>query len=670
MKRLLFCAVLAPLAFGCKVPIVDIAAAFSLADATWFEEEQTLFFFYRVQAQQGIGEDSSIEVTWLTDDVDQPWAELQTLPQIHTHLHVECGVNARCGSGSVKVEKTPRRVGIRLRYHREGQLFLLPVQTGFNVVNTGAPNTNRSVLLYGVFDATNTRVQWRARHNFPTLRNEDAQALGLRRDFRIEAPGYGETALPMENPYGYGFAPECGAAFTPLGWTALESNERAEFAIEALPLAASNAPAVCARSTVTDAQGTFVTAALARKNPEVRPAFPQLRSPIRENLSVGFVLKPCNSEISSMHLAMQKQRLQIEGAPEVCIDDIASLDFAATLAARLSNRIDVERLQGRDMVLVIALHHDDTTGKTQAVLEDALERVLPIERDKTSPRTSGAFVFDSFPYRTEKVANKRTVLWCPAKLPPMIPDTDLDLIPTAAQRSCPVLPEFPELMLGPFSFDTIPILPSREQYLTFVQKYSEGQAGKTLKLELLAPELTPVSQNVPLGEFGVASFFNNESITAAPTDAFSYCPPTDPFLQAIVFRVPQFPDSPGPLPVLPEVQAMFPQPQYGLGIAWDFPFFTRLEYQVVVAGAVTAFSVSVPFGISGMDMRPLGSELWKTGVFQTGDLLAHCTRFCDNPTFDSFGVYNVQTIFRTGFKMQCYRPYFPPLESGGFPRDP
>lgn len=668
MTRVLSTVVLLAMA-GCKVPIFDIQAAFTLADATWFEEEQTLFFFYRVEAQQGIGEDSSIEVTWRTDDVDQPWTELQTLPQIHTHLPVDCGVNARCGSGSVKVEKVPRQVGIRLRYHREGQLFLTPAPT-YNVVGLGPPNTNRSLLVYGVFDEPNARVQWRARHNFPTQRNEQAQLLGLRRDLRVLEPGYGHVAVPVENPYGYGLTPTCGGGFTPLGWSPVETNERAKLAPESLPLAASTAPALCARSIVTDARGTFETAAIARKNPEVRPAFPSLRTPIRDNLAVGFVLKPCDREISQQHLDMQIQRLQIEGAPEICLDDFLATGFASTLAARFKTRYDAERLQGRDMVLVIALHHDDTSGKVQAVVEDALQQVLPMERDKTSPRVSGAFVFDSFPYRLKLTANKRTVLWCPAKLPPMIPENDLDLIPSAAERSCPVLPDFPGLMLGPFSFNTIPILPSRAQYLTFVEKYSEAQAGRTTKLELKAPELTPVSQNVALGEFGVASFFNNESISASPTDAFSYCQPTDLMLQSIVVRVPQLPEQVAPISLLPDVQEQFPQPLYNIGIGWDFPFLTRLEYQVVVAGAVTAFSVTVPFGISGMDMKTYGTELWKTGVFPTGDLLAHCTRFCEHPTFDTFGVYNVQKPFRPGFKMECYRPAFHQLDVGGFPLDP
>ena len=46
----------------CKVPITDINAFFSLSDATWFEQEQTLFFFWRLQAEQGLGEESQLEI--------------------------------------------------------------------------------------------------------------------------------------------------------------------------------------------------------------------------------------------------------------------------------------------------------------------------------------------------------------------------------------------------------------------------------------------------------------------------------------------------------------------------------------------------------------------------------------------------------------------------------
>jgi hypothetical protein len=233
-----------------------------------------------------------------------------------------------------------------------------------------------------------------------------------------------------------------------------------------------------------------------------------------------------------------------------------------------------------------------------------------------------------------------------------------------------LLPELPDIVLGPFRFGQLPILPTRAQYLTFINKYSVGQAGSTTMLTFKAPELTPVSQHIAIGEFGVASFFNNESFPAAPQDAFSFCASSDIRQQLVVFRVPPAPMVPLPLQTLPDVHQTFAQPSYGLGLGWDFPFLTKLDYQVTFAGAATALSVTVPFGFSSMDMKYYGTELWKTAEFDISNVLKQCTRFCDNPTFDSGGVYNVIVDFRTGFKMQCYRPAFPKLDSGGFPLDP
>ena len=55
-------------ASGCKVPISGVDARFRIADASWFEDEQTLFVFYDVEAAQGISEDSVLEIRYETDD--------------------------------------------------------------------------------------------------------------------------------------------------------------------------------------------------------------------------------------------------------------------------------------------------------------------------------------------------------------------------------------------------------------------------------------------------------------------------------------------------------------------------------------------------------------------------------------------------------------------------
>jgi hypothetical protein len=665
------------LPLGCgKVAITDIKASFSLSDVAWFQDEQTMFVFYRVDAEQGIQAESLIELKYRTDELDVPWTDLALLTPVHTHLPVDCGANSRCGSLSIKVENTPRQVGLRLRYHRDGAIGLeAPVV--FNLVGGGPTHLTRSLLVYGVFSEDNTQVQWRARHQFPTVRNEQATELGLRRSFSVSGATFGEFDLfrpsgPLgDNLYGYAFSPICPTEFTSLPWPTRRTSDRAIFEVSSLPLEASTAPVVCASATVTDSLGQFTTSAIARKNPQVRPAFPGLRSPIRENTPVGFVLKVCNRIISQEFLDMQIQRLLLAGEPEICIDDFLAAGFTARLESSFKTRIDQRRTEGNDMVLVIAIHHDDTTGRLGRLIEAALERVLVPERDKSSPRVSGAFLFDSAAYRLTSNRLKQLVLWCPSRLLSMF---DLDTVPSESERDCALVPDQPDLMIGPLRLSQLPIQPTRQQFETFVMKYTTAQTGRMKKLVYRAPERSALSENIPVGEFGLITKFNNETISAAPTDAFSFCVSDDPAADRTVVQPIGSPGTLVQLEALPELHKQLGFPLYALGLAWESPFLVFAEYETRTAIAASVATFTLPFGIVGTGERYFGAEQWKRDFFPLADALAQCTRYCDHPTFDSSGVYQPGARFRDAFGKQCYRPVFPQppslLNPGGFPRDP
>ncbi|MDX2010316.1 MAG: hypothetical protein SFW67_09005 [Myxococcaceae bacterium] len=660
------------LAASCdKVPIVDINAAFTIADVSWFDDERTMFVFYRVDAEQGLGPESLIELRYRTDDVFVDWTPLEQLPAVHTHLPADCGPRTKCGSWSIAVDQVPRDVALRLRYHRSGVLSL-NADVALNVVGPGPAHLVRSLAVYGVFDETNTRVQWRARHQFPTIRNEQATALGLRRQFTISDVGYGQLGpVPADNLYGYAVSPVCSAGFVPLPWETKRTTDRAFFEPLALPLAASDSDLVCAAATVTDALGEVTFAAIARKNPQTKPAFPLLRSPIRDLEPVGVILRPCNRVINDAHLAMQVQRLQLEGAPTLCIDDFASAGFVNRLVGELKTRIDRLRTAGKDLVLVVALHRDDTTVVINRALENVLLQVVLPERDKSTPRLIGAFVFDSASSRLTSDTLKSLVLWCPSRL---VTQTDLDFVPGASERDCPLLPDAPPINLGPFSFTQLPILPTRQQYETFVAKYSEANTGRVTALSFRGPQRSAVSENIPLGEVGVITKFNNERISAAPTDAFSFCQPGEEArAQSVARAVVQAVDMPGAitqLQGLPQLHQQSPSTLYALGLAWESPFIVKMDYETRLAGAASVVSVTIPFGIVSTAERFLGSEQWKQETFPLADALTQCTRWCDHPTFDSAGVYQPTAPFRLAFAQQCYAPRFPVPPGGGFPDDP
>jgi hypothetical protein len=85
---------------------------------------------------------------------------------------------------------------------------------------------------------------------------------------------------------------------------------------------------------------------------------------------------------------------------------------------------------------------------------------------------------------------------------------------------------------------------------------------------------------------------------------------------------------------------------------------------------VSAFSLTIPFGVPITDQAYYGTELWQQGEFSLRNTLLQCTRFCDHPTFDSAGVYHITAGFRATFRDQCYRPRNPVPHPEGSPRDP
>jgi len=236
-----------------------------------------------------------------------------------------------------------------------------------------------------------------------------------------------------------------------------------------------------------------------------------------------------------------------------------------------------------------------------------------------------------------------------------------------ASLACAIGLTNPGLSLGPFTLGMLPILPSRAMYLDFIDTWSDAQAGKVRSLDFRVPELPPHADHVDVPPYGVATFFNDEVITADPDDAFSYCESDE--YEGFVFR-PESVEELLPVEMLPDWHGTLPGSTYELGIVWDFPFLLHLEYEAVGAIAVSAFTASVPFGFTSDAEQDLGSELWHSEELPMAETLAQCRRFCDYPTFDSAGVYQVGALFRDAYRRACYVPRFPRRGDSGFPRDP
>jgi hypothetical protein len=433
---------------------------------------------------------------------------------------------------------------------------------------------------------------------------------------------------------------------------------------------------VCAEATVTDATGPYTTGAIARKNPEVRPAFPVLNSPAHDATPLKFFLGPCDRTISVAHEQMLRQRLQLGDTPTTCTDDWSRPDFVDGLVVDFRAAIESTRPAGNDMVLVVGLEQDEP--EVEDLLEQALVQVLPDERFRSSPRVAGAFVLDSEPHDLGLSDLDPVTLWCPS--------TEHA---SGASATCAIQPDLPDLKLGPFTFDSLPILPTRDDYLDFIDTYSEAQAGQVDSIAYRTPEFATTTVHVPLGEYGAATFLNGEQIAADRADAFSYCTSDDPAV--FVFRSDRLDGGAPvncrrlglpeevclsaalglvPLQYLPDWHNALGESSYDLGVVWDFPYLLRMDYEVVTAGAVGAFGLSVPFGLATPAESYYGTAVWTADQFSLEDALLQCTRFCDHPTFDSAGVYHVTDPFRSAYAHQCYLPDYPKPGDGGFPRDP
>lgn len=652
-----------------KVPIIDIGAVFTIAEATWFQDEETLFVFYRVDAEQGLSEASQIELSFVTDDGVTAFAPLSSFEMVHEHVAASCGRHTFCGSASIAVALPPRDVRLRLRYHRDGELTL-PAELSFQQVLRAAPHVGRSAIVYGVFDEANRAVQWRLRHQFPTIRNEEATALGLRRRFLIDDPVHGSFAVPVselrgDNVYGYGLFGGCPTVLSPLGFARAETNERAVFAAEDLPDEAADSAVVCADSTVFDATGPVRVTVLAQKNPQVAPPMPSLRSPIRSATVLPFFFELCAAEISDVeHREMQLQRLLQDEGDVHCVDDFRTEGFVSRLATLLQETVDVARVDDNDMVLAIGLNRVASERTLPTLIEAALEQVIDNESIQSSPHLAGAFVFDSAAYAPADAVVARHVIWCPSSFG----GGDLEEISDVPIRGCAVQPDS-TIVLGPLAISSLPILPTQQQFRTFVDRFGVGQAGRMRALNFRVPERTPLSIDVPVGNFGVATFFNNEAISADVADALSFCDAGDGGV-AVFLPPPEVSEEPLPLAFLPELHAAFPQEVYPVGLVWDSPYLLKLRYDVFASGAITAFDFTVPFGLATPTESFEGSALWFQERFDLSGALLRCDRFCTHPTFDSAGVYNVRTQFNLDFRNQCYRPVYPERGDGGMPRDP
>jgi hypothetical protein len=705
-----------------RVPLVAVSANFTIADAVWFEDEATLFVFWRFEADQGLGETSRIELGIKTADNVVPTQPVSSYAPVHDHRAVDCGPRARCGSLSIALDQEPLSVPLRLRWHEDGELTL-EQDAALTILRAGDPWKQRSAVVYGVFDESNRLVQWRLRHQFPNLRNEEVQELGLRRLFEIEDAAVGsldpsDHARFQDNPWGYALLQACPSSFVAHPMEPLSTTKRAIFSTTPVEETLATEEVVCAQARVLDAKGTFETTALARRNPDVVPAFPFLRTPVAPARPLPFDFVTCNAEVSVAHHEMQRQRLLVGVEPR-CVDGLDEPQRREELLAEMNAAIDAARAAGDDFVLSVVLNREDAATEIAVALESVLQDLLEEERRKTSPRAVGALVYDSAGYTQQLPATKPYLLWCPANfgVDDLVDVSDPNILNSLFHCAIGLDLSVPIDLPAPLDRLTVaqlPLLASRQQFLNYVARQGESAVGETNKLTFLAPRRGADARDVILGlvsasEDGadvpsedvgadagpllpddtnpppaddvpffpddpalafstdIATFFDDEYLTLLPQETLSVCAQDASLV--VVFQA-QEDEEPASLAALPARHASDPQPRYQLGLRWDGAFYVRFDYRAVVGTATEVIGLTIPFSLSLPGVVSFREELWTRASFDLRKELLKCRRFCSHPTFDSVGIYQARQPFSPTFENDCYAPRFPKPGDGGFPDDP
>jgi hypothetical protein len=359
------------------------------------------------------------------------------------------------------------------------------------------------------------------------------------------------------------------------------------------------------------------------------------------------------------------------------------------LTNRIESLINDERVVGDDMVLSIVLNREDADEAVAAALEAILHDVLVEERSKTSPRAVGAVVYDSASFTQQFPEAKPSLLWCPAAfgvddLAELVDPSVLNQLYHCALGLDLAVPIDLPQPLDRLTIAQLPLLATRRQFTNYVARYGENAVGETTRITVLAPRRGADARDVPLGtslvdteevidpfspfsSTDIATFFDDEILTILPEEALSVCAggaSGTVVVQAATDEPPQ------PLDALPARHAVDPRPRYQLGLRWDGAFYLRFDYRAVIGTTTEVVGLTIPFSPSLPGSVSFREELWTAASFDLRDELQKCRRFCDHPTFDSAGVYQVQTAYSPGYQNDCYAPVFPTPDDGGFPDDP
>jgi hypothetical protein len=661
---------------GChKVPLREAWGEFDLVAAHWFENEKTQYFFFSIAGLRP-EQATTIWPSVFELSIDNgPFKPLDFSKAVHRHRIVSCGNGRLCGSYSLKAESPASAIQVRFRYHAESSISrVTSANNSIHPASSGADA--QSALIYGVFDATNARVQIRAHDNFGSPNSDQITQYGMERMFEVRDVTLGTLAVAdqkeLEQRTGSGLlfpADSCDSKLKPARnktSNALIFRGHKAWARETFD---ANDPsnAACFHARSLDQHGQMLTesAALARRNPVLAGDSTVLRTPLNEARRIPIVISYCQDRSEhatlSSPLFLDYQRF-ILGLGKTAIDACFSVggedQFASDLERVLNRKIADARLAGEssDFIFVIAINHRLTPiiRRFHQIISDKLNDKVTQEKSMVSPRLVGAFVYDSSPLEERGISPGAGIIWCP-QLDPSIKGQESA---AAGSANC-VGYRGGRADLGIFNF-VIPMgpFPTLDTYESHVREF--GDRGRARNPQLLFQSVrTDVNSLNVLDK--TLTFFDGERISVREGEGMRFCLERDEegVLNNLVFRARIEGESEPQILTLsqtmPLAKSGAAQVNFDLGIQWEQPFWGGVTFEMPVEGKVLSV---IPMSLTGQGQQKLGDPKWQRIDWKVGALVQRCTRFCDHPFFDEAGTYQVNSTWRESWG-SCPQPRYP-----------
>lgn len=650
---------------------LDIIGAYRVAD----ENVDYLFFelteipevlgssqwFYAFD--DGNGTFKSSETTWKTLDLSTG---------VHQHKMVECSPGVHCGSFSWPTDPNIQRVALRMLYHPEGTAEHIAQATMRDF------GTNLSAMVFGVYDSSNSRIQFRVDDNFGIPSKVDIKRYGMIRKFQIRAPeSTSITNAVMEtlrtsrgNNYLFP-ADFCTASQSSVDAKTFVGNS--SWLSGDFPTT-DGANGACANVDFMDKNGVVLAkhTAFARRNPKFKTGSYKYDTPLTAATKIPLILAYCSDAVGADtardedFYEYQRNMLGFGQSPEdLCFRIGADATFRSSLTSLLTSKLAAAKAASggaSDFVFTVVLHQNLSTEfrSFHQILAEELAAIATSEAALVSPRLVGSFVYDSrFDFRPSSIQEK-FMIWCPSIRPQdpsssVSPSVEANCLVTDPVKIGNALLNFVTPM-GPF--------PTLNAYRNYVNKYSDRGLVKKPDLSF-ASVLTNGNTFTETEKKHQVTYFDNEHliVTAAETVHVCWGAANSTLLNSLRLRSSTQAATTAGIDII-TAQGLWGIGQgaadYRIGVAWELPFIGKVTYKSPVTANVISL---IPISRDFAGYKLLGDPKWLADSLDFGSLLQVCTNYCDHPWFDEGGVYQIAGNYSDNNISSCVSPRYPSVGS-------